>query len=105
MRFISDDNKVFNTYEECKEHEKSIKDKEKEALREKKEKEFDVLKKRYDSICDLIDKWIDDYYTYTKNYKEVISEADEKKAKENFNTNEFIEFLRFLSDLHDEVMR
>ena len=93
-----DDNKVFNTYEECKEHEKSIKDKEKEALREKKEKEFDVLKKRYDSINDLIDKWIDDYYAYKERYENIITKDDEKKARESIDLNSFLDFLRFLTD-------
>ena len=86
MRYISDDNKVFNTIEECREHEEKLK-KQDES---KKKEEYDTLKRRYDSIVDLIMKWEDDYDEFLDkwdvNVKKDNSKCD-KKCESNPNTN------------------
>ena len=74
MRFISDDNKVFNTIEECKAHEEEVK----KGNEKKKQEEYDALKKRYDEILNMIDDWEYDFDDYLDRYN--ISYGDIKKT-------------------------
>ena len=82
MRFISEDNKVFNTIEECQEHEKSLK----ENNEKKKQEEFEAIKRRYDSLVDLIDKWEDDYYNFVEKWG-VDLKAESQKANKKCESN------------------
>lgn len=84
MRYISDDNKVFNTLEECQAHEKSLKE---DAVEKKKKEEYEVLKKRYSSIVDLIDKWEDDYYGFLNKYDMVPPAVHSHPAPEKKDYN------------------
>ena len=93
MRFISDDNKVFNTFEECETHEKELKSK---ATEEEKKKESAKLSERYEEICDKINTWLDDYEVFHKKYFSG-DNSDNKKEKGRFDDyhdlSKFIEFL------------
>ena len=63
MRYLSNDNKVFNTIEECEEHEKKLtNDSQQRALkiREIREK-WDKQAKLLDEVDELIDEYIDKY--------------------------------------------
>ena len=97
MRFISDDNKVFNTFEECETHEKELKSR---ANEEEKKKESAKLSERYEEICDKIDTWLDDYEGFHKKYFSNNSNnnnSNYKKGKGRFDDyhdlSKFIEFL------------
>lgn len=63
MRYISDDNKVFNSEQECLAHEKSLN--EEKAKREKliaeKNKRKDEVIAAYDNFTELLKKFTDDY--------------------------------------------
>lgn len=93
MRFISDDNKVFNTFEECEAHEKELKS---IATEEEKKKESAKLSERYEEICDKINTWLDDYEVFHKKYFSS-DNSDNKKGKGRFDDyhdlSKFIEFL------------
>ena len=56
MRYISDDNKVFNTEQECCEHEQKIRDsKEMEKrLEEERRKRVDEINKKYEELRGVI---------------------------------------------------
>lgn len=65
MKFLSEDGKVFNSEEECKAHESSIKNKE-EEIKKKKEHEEDLyclikLLEEMQSKSDELDKAIKEY--------------------------------------------
>ena len=83
MRFISDDNKVFNTLEECKAHEEELKNSESEK---KKQEEFAELKKRYDNLVNEIDGWEDDYYEFLDKYH-ISLRADNQVGKKEEKPN------------------
>ncbi len=85
MRYISDDNKVFNTIEECREHEENLK-KQDES---KKKEEYETLKRRYDGIVDLIMKWEDDYDEFIDKW-EVKINKDNCKCDKKCETNKDI---------------
>ena len=89
MRYLSDDNKVFNDEAECREHERSLKE---DAKKKEKQEEFAKLKKRYESIADLINKWTDDYEAYTRKYCDFITKEDK------VDLNAFMDFLNYLFD-------
>ncbi len=67
MRFLSDDGKVFNTEQECLNHENFLKKKvnEERIKREKIEKErkdrLDNIKKTYEELEKLISEFYSDY--------------------------------------------
>ena len=103
MRYISDDNKVFNTIEECQAHEKKLKDQEKQKkLAAERDKVFDDLGRRYKKITSLMEDWIDDYFEAEDKYKDVedvpATNSDAKSNKNNKKEFDF-EFLNnFLQD-------
>lgn len=97
MRFLSDDNKVFNTIEECEQHEKEVKRKSEADAREKaKNKEYDILKRRYNSICDLIGKWCDDFEAFRIKYDYEPTQKD---------VSDLDEYVKFLEDVFKEFKR
>jgi len=62
MRYLSEDGKLFNTIEECKEYEKKF------VNDEQKNKRISEIKKKYeqtlkilDEVDKLVDAFIDDY--------------------------------------------
>lgn len=63
MRYISDDNKVFNSEQECLEHEKVLNEEKtkREKLIAEKNKRKDEVTKAYDSFTELLKKYTDDY--------------------------------------------
>lgn len=63
MRYISDDNKVFNSEQECLEHEKFLNDEKnkREKLIAEKNKRKDEVTVAYDNFTELLKKFIDDY--------------------------------------------
>ena len=94
MRFLSDDNKVFNTIEECEQHEKDVKRKSEADAREKARKEaYDALKRRYDSICELISNWCEDFDEFQKEYNY------QPTKKDVDNLDEFIKFLETIFEV------
>ena len=56
MRYISDDNKVFNTEQECCEHEQKIRDSKamKEKLEKERQKRICEINKKYEELQKLI---------------------------------------------------
>jgi len=63
MRYISDDNKVFNSEQECLAHEKGLNEervKREKLIAEKSKRKEEVLKS-YNDFSDLIKKYSDDY--------------------------------------------
>ena len=94
MRFISEDNKVFNTIEECQEHEASIK-KESDAKKEERRKEaLKGLQKRHVSIINQIDEWLDDYDNYLNEYRDSDYLKKNIKGKDDlFDLRDFMKFL------------
>ena len=93
MRFISDDNKVFNTLEECKEHEESLKKQLDDKLEEERKKTITSLRESYEGICDQISDWLSEYDKYLDNYKKPGRVTFDKKSDDNIDLSEFIEFL------------
>ena len=63
MRYISDDNKVFNSEQECLNHEKSLaaERERKEKLLSEKNKRRDDVKKLGNDFVKLHKKFVDDY--------------------------------------------
>ena len=63
MRYISDDNKVFNSEEECLKHEKSLatEREKKEKLLAEKNKRRDEVKKLGNDFVKLHKKFVEDY--------------------------------------------
>lgn len=63
MRYISDDNKVFNSEQECLEHEKVLSDEKtkREKLIAEKNKRKDEVIAAYDNYAKLLKKFTDDY--------------------------------------------
>ena len=92
MRFISDDNKVFNTLEECKEHEESLKKQKEDVITKERMKAIESLRDRYEDICDQIGDWLCDYDKYLDNYKKPSRNFD-KNFDDNIDLSDFIEFL------------
>ena len=88
MRFLSDDGKVFNTQEECKEWEEAKKErellKEKEAEMKKKRDELKSLSDRYSKILDELNTLHKDLNKYEKDNRH-----KEKDKKDFFAANSF----------------
>lgn len=63
MRYISDDNKVFNSEQECLEHEKVLKEEKikREKLIAEKNKRKDEVRKAYDDFAAQLKKYSNDY--------------------------------------------
>ncbi|GEM_PF-6089816 len=63
MRYISDDNKVFNSEQECLEHEKVLNEEKtkREKLIAEKNKRKDEVVAAYDNFTELLKKFTDDY--------------------------------------------
>jgi len=63
MRYISDDNKVFNTEQDCLNHEKALNTEkiEREKLLAKKNKRSDEVKKLGNDFINLHKKFVEDY--------------------------------------------
>ena len=63
MRYISDDNKVFNSEQECLEHEKVLNEEKtkREKLIAEKNKRKDEVVAAYDNFTELLKKYTDDY--------------------------------------------
>lgn len=78
MRYLSEDGKVFNTAEECAEHEKK---------NNKQEKD-----RRKQEIKEAADKYYDLLEQYTKDYG-LMTDSDDT----NKNKNDFLELMKLLS--------
>lgn len=63
MRYISDDGKVFNTEQECCEHEQRIKKERinREKLELEKQNRLEVINKKYEELQKLISEYSKDY--------------------------------------------
>lgn len=70
MRYISDDNKVFNTEQECLEYEQNLKNERlKRGMLEKKRKDrLDVINNKYQELQGLIYQFEKDYGVRRKPY-------------------------------------
>lgn len=90
MRYLSDDGKVFNYEDECREHEKSIKEfvRQKE-LEEQKKKDKEILDKEYDNLVDSMKKWLKNSIEFENKYGD---EKDKKKTTKDID-NWFADFL------------
>lgn len=64
MRYISDDNKVFNTEQECLNYEKSLatEKEKKEKLLAEKEQRLTEIRGVYKEFLDLYQKYREDYH-------------------------------------------
>ena len=70
MRYISEDGKVFNTEQECLEHEKRM-EKERmqnEILRKKRKNRLNIINQKYDELQKLIYEYGKDYGTEQEIY-------------------------------------
>ena len=76
MRYISDDNKVFNTEQECCEHEQKIRDSKamKERLEEERRKRVDEINKKYEELQKLIFEYEKDFMVRQKPYFAPVNE-------------------------------
>ena len=103
MRFISEDNKVFNTIEECQEHEANLK-KESDAKKEERRKEaLRDLQKRHVSLISQIDKWLDDYDNYLDEYRDSDYFKENNKDKDDyFDLKDFMKFLEIVFGEYDK---
>lgn len=63
MRYISDDNKVFNTEQECLEYEQNLKNErlKREALEKKRKDRLDAINNKYQELQSLISEFEKDY--------------------------------------------
>ena len=89
MRFLSDDGKVFNTADECKEYEDSKKkNDEREELKKKYLRE---LKDEYTKLLHNINEWLDSYNNYLDKYPE--AKTNDKKSEFYFDLDDLFNFL------------
>lgn len=89
MRYLSDDGKVFNTADECKEYEDSKKkNDEREELKKKYLRE---LRDEYVQLLSDINEWLDSYNDYLDKYPETKTNA--KKSEYYFDLDDFLDFL------------
>lgn len=74
--YYSEDGKKFNDKKSCIEYEEQLADKEAERLKKEQEREArqQEVEDAYKTYKDLMNKFLDDYGTYTKRY--VDSPAD-----------------------------
>lgn len=97
MRFISEDNKVFNTIEECQEHEANLKKKSDEKKEERRKEALRYLQKRHVSLISQIDKWLDDYDNYLDEYRDSDYFKENNKDKDDcFDLKDFMKFLEIV---------
>lgn len=63
MRYISDDGKVFNTEQECREYERGIEVEKakREKLELEKQNRLEVINKKYEELQKLISEYSKDY--------------------------------------------
>lgn len=92
MRYLSDDGKVFNTYDECREYEENIK--KKNADEEKRKQKLNQIRKEYERITDDINTWLDAYDAYSKAYPDLSSTCSLKESY--FDLNRFVDFLQYI---------
>lgn len=96
MRFISEDNKVFNTIEECKEHEANLK-KESDEKEERRKEVLRDLQKRHVFLISQIDEWLDDYCSYLDEYRGSNYFKENNKDKDDyFDLKDFMRFLEIM---------
>lgn len=87
MRFLSDDGIVFNTEEECKEHEKRVK-----LLEEVRVETLEDLRKEYVRLINDVNEWLDVYHGYLEDYPEAVKKMT-KKSKDYFDLKDLLDFL------------
>lgn len=70
MRYISDDNKVFNSEQECCEHEQKMRDNiiMKEKLEEERQKRISEINKKYEELQKLISAFEKDFTVKQRPY-------------------------------------
>jgi len=70
VRYISDDNKVFNTEQECCEHEQKMRDSKamKERLEEERRRRICEINKKYEELQKLISEFEKDFVVRQKPY-------------------------------------
>ena len=70
MRYISDDNKVFNTEQECCDHEQKMRDGKamKEKLEKERQKRICEINKKYEELQKLISEFEKDFVVRQKPY-------------------------------------
>lgn len=63
MRYISDDGKVFNTEQECCEHEQNVKNQriKREQLEKERNDRLAVINKKYEELQNLLSEFEKDY--------------------------------------------
>lgn len=76
MRYISDDNKVFNTEQECCEHEQKMRDSKamKERLEEERRRRICEINKKYEELQKLISEFEKDFMVRQKPYFAPVNE-------------------------------
>ena len=103
MRFISEDNKVFNTIEECQEHEANLKKESDEKKEERRKEVLRDLQKRHVSLISQIDKWLDDYGSYLVEYRDNDYFMESNKNKDDyFDLKDFMKFLEIMFGDYDK---
>ena len=70
MRYISDDGKVFDTKQECWQHEKLLESEKakKEKLEIERRNKLDAINKKYDELQKLVSEYEKDYGVVQKPY-------------------------------------
>lgn len=76
MRYISDDNKVFNTEQECCEHEQKMRDSKamKEKLEKDRQRRICEINKKYEELQKLISEFEKDFIVRQKPYFAPVNE-------------------------------
>lgn len=81
MRYLTDDGKVFNTAEECKEYEEALKERDRLSQEEKE------LKKRNEDLKKISDKY-DKILEQVGNITRELNEYKRKYGKSNISSSE-----------------
>lgn len=119
MRFLSEDGKLFNTEEECKEHEESLKkQKEKEAEELKRAEQAKDLKKvmdqleevnkKMDELNEAIERYEKKYkvsFEMKPSFKGVNSFKNNKEKSVNNRHNDTDQSYNSLNDLLRDIMK
>lgn len=76
MRYISDDNKVFNTEQECCEYEQKMRDSKamKEKLEKERQRRICEINKKYEELQKLISEFERDFMVRQKPYFAPVNE-------------------------------
>ena len=63
MRYISDDGKVFNTEQECCEHEQRVENQrvKREQLEKERQKRLGAINKKYEELQNMLSEYEKDY--------------------------------------------